>query len=83
MVGIAMTDPAHMADIALDMMGRGARLIVSAIEPGPHPMSVAYGPDVGRVIAADAAKLAEIRAFIADQTRHNCGLVRTLREMLE
>ena len=33
--------------------------------------------------AADAAKLAEIRAFIADQTRHNCGLVRTLREMLE
>ncbi len=33
--------------------------------------------------ATDTARLAAIRAFIANQTRHNCGLVKTLREMLE
>ena len=29
-----MTAAEHMADIALDMMGRGARLIVSAMRTG-------------------------------------------------
>lgn len=74
--------PEIMTGIALEMMARGARLIVSALEHGPHPSSVAYGPEVGRIIAADAAKLAAVRAFVQGQTRHNCGLVRTLREML-
>lgn len=35
------------------------------------------------LVAADTARLAAVRAFIAGQTRHNCALVRTLREMLE
>ena len=35
-----------------------------------------------RALRAEA-KLAAIRAFIDGQTRHNCGLVKTLREMLE